>query len=61
MASWEVFQLSTLRQPIGDMARAAARLLAERIESPADIGPGREQMFATSLVRRLTVDRPPSR
>jgi len=31
MAAWEVFQLSTLRQPIGDMARAAARMLAERM------------------------------
>jgi LacI family transcriptional regulator len=48
-----------LRQPIGDMARAAARMLAERIEHPADIGPGREQVFQTSLVRRATVDRPP--
>jgi LacI family transcriptional regulator len=61
MASWEVFQLSTLRQPIGDMARAAVRMLAERIEHRADIGPGREQVFATSLVRRATVDRPPAR
>jgi len=60
MASWEVFQLSTLRQPIGDMARAAVRMLAERIEHRADIGPGREQVFATSLVRRATVDRPPA-
>jgi LacI family transcriptional regulator len=59
MAAWEVFQLSTLRQPIGDMARAAVRMLAERIEHPADVGPGREQVFATSLVRRATVDRRP--
>jgi LacI family transcriptional regulator len=59
MAAWEVFQLTTLRQPIGDMARAAVRMLAERIEHTADIGPGREQVFATSLVRRATVDRPP--
>jgi LacI family transcriptional regulator, galactose operon repressor len=61
MAAWEVFQLSTLRQPIGDMARAAARMLAERIEHPGEIGPGREQVFATSLVRRGTVERPPAR
>lgn len=61
MAAWEVFQLSTLRQPIGDMARAAARMLAERIEHPGEVGPGREQVFATSLVRRATVDRPPTR
>jgi len=58
MAAWEVFQLSTLRQPFGDMARAAARMLVERIEHPATIGPGREQLFATSLVKRATVDRP---
>jgi LacI family transcriptional regulator len=40
------------------MARAAVRMLAERMEHPADIGPGREQVFQTSLVRRATVDRP---
>jgi LacI family transcriptional regulator len=59
MAAWEVFQLTTLRQATGDMARAAVRMLAERIEHNAEIGPGREQVFATSLVRRATVDRPP--
>ncbi len=58
MAAWEVFQLSTIRQSIGDMARAATRMLAERIEHPGDIGPGREQVFASSLVKRSTVDRP---
>ena len=57
MASWEVFQLSTVRQPLTEMARAAARMLAERIESEEDIGPGREQVFATSLVKRSTTDR----
>jgi LacI family transcriptional regulator len=61
MASWEVFQLSTLRQPFGDMARAAARMLVERIEHGAAVGAGREQLFATSLVKRATVDRPGSR
>jgi LacI family transcriptional regulator len=60
MAAWEVFQLSTLRQPIGDMARAAVHMLAERIENAREVGPGREQVFATSLVRRATIDRPPS-
>jgi LacI family transcriptional regulator len=59
MASWEVFQLSTVRQPLDDMARAAARMLAERIEHDGEIGAGREQIFATSLVRRATSDRVP--
>jgi LacI family transcriptional regulator len=57
MASWEVFQLTTVRQPLDDMARAAARMLAERIEYDGDIGAGREQIFATSLVKRSTSDR----
>ena len=60
MASWEVFQLTTVRQPFGDMARAAARMLAERIEHRGEVGPGRERLFATSLVKRSTVERPPA-
>jgi LacI family transcriptional regulator len=54
MAAWEVFQLTTVRQPLSEMARAAARLLVERIEHDGDIGAGRERLFATSLVRRST-------
>lgn len=57
MAAWEVFQLTTVRQPLGDMARAAARMLAERIEYDGNIGPARAQIFATSLVKRSTTDR----
>lgn len=59
MAAWEVFQLSTVRQPFAEMARAAARMLAERIEQPGQIGPGREKLFATGLVKRSTTDRRP--
>ncbi len=54
MAAWEVFQLTTVRQPLSEMARAAARLLVERIEHDGNIGAGRERLFATSLVRRST-------
>jgi LacI family transcriptional regulator len=57
MASWEVFQLTTVRQPLDDMARSAARMLVERIESETPVGTGREQVFATSLVKRSTTDR----
>ena len=59
MAAWEVFQLSTVRQPFPEMARAAARMLAERIEQPDEIGPGRENVFATGLVKRSTTDHLP--
>jgi LacI family transcriptional regulator len=54
MAAWEVFQLTTVRQPLAEMARTAARLLVERIEHDGDIGSGRERLFATNLVRRST-------
>ncbi len=57
MASWEVFQLSTVRQPLDDMARSATRMLVERIENESPLGTGREQVFATSLVKRSTTDR----
>jgi LacI family transcriptional regulator len=53
MASWEVFQLTTVRQPSDDMARAAVHMLDERMQDLEDVGAGREQVFAT------TVDRPP--
>ncbi len=54
MAAWEVFALTTVRQPLSEMARAAVRLLVERVEHDGDVGPGRERLFATSLVRRST-------
>jgi LacI family transcriptional regulator len=54
MASWEVFRLTTVRQPLSEMARTATRLLVERIEHGGDIGAGRERLFATSLVQRST-------
>ncbi|GAA3774643.1 LacI family DNA-binding transcriptional regulator [Plantactinospora mayteni] len=57
MASWEVFQLTTVRQPLSEMARTAARLLVERIEHDGEIGAGRERLFATSLVQRATTRR----
>jgi LacI family transcriptional regulator len=34
MASWEAFDLTTVRQPLGAMAAAAAELVERRIESP---------------------------
>ena len=60
MAAWEAFQLTTVQQPAAEMARSAARMLAERIESVEDIGPGRTQIFLANLVKRETVDVPPT-
>jgi LacI family transcriptional regulator len=61
MASWEVFQLTTVRQPLAEMARTAARLLVERIEHDGGIATGRERLFATSLVQRSTTHAPQPR
>jgi LacI family transcriptional regulator len=58
MAAWEVFQLTTVRQPLAEMAREAARLLVERIEYDGEIGGGRERLFATNLVSRSTTHAP---
>jgi LacI family transcriptional regulator len=61
MAAWEVFQLSTLRRPFEEMARAAARMLAERVENGEAVGPGREQVFPVTLVQRATTGPAPAR
>jgi LacI family transcriptional regulator len=50
MAGWDVFDLTTVRQPIATMARAAVRLLIERIDNPRL--PPRRTEFPTELVVR---------
>lgn len=52
MAGWDVFGLTTVRQPLEPMAKSAARLLLERIEDPTL--PPRAQIFPVGLVRRST-------
>jgi LacI family transcriptional regulator len=61
MAAWGVFQLSTLRQPLEEMAHTAARMLAERVENGDDVGPGREHVFPATLVQRATTGPSPTR
>jgi LacI family transcriptional regulator len=52
MSSWESFQLTTVRQPLAEMARTCADLLAQRIESPTS--PFQELVFPSLLVKRRT-------
>jgi LacI family transcriptional regulator len=59
MAAWEVFQLTTVHQPIEGMARTAARLLIERIEGGATAGEARQVVFEPRLVLRRTLAPPP--
>jgi len=51
MADWPVFQLTTVSNPLGAMARRAASVLVELIEKPGDV---RHEVFPTELVLRQT-------
>lgn len=59
MASWEGFSLTTARQPLAEMARAAANLLMERIAS-GDGLPPRRRVFPVELVYRDTLAAAPT-
>lgn len=60
MAAWDICQLTTVRQSASEMARAAARLLVERVEGRAGPGP-RRALFEPELVLRATLGPPPDR
>jgi LacI family transcriptional regulator len=59
MAGWEIFGLTTIRQPLAQMAKTAARMLIERIEHRVDREPAR-RVFPANLVRRETTGAPPT-
>src|SRR4029079_1768869 len=54
MAGWEGFNLTTGRQPLAEMGRAAATLLLERIGSDGELSP-RRRVFPVGLVHRGTL------
>ncbi|MCU0313716.1 MAG: LacI family transcriptional regulator [Solirubrobacteraceae bacterium] len=52
MAGWEAFRLTTVRQPLAEMARASVRLLSERI---AERGrPAQRLVYPSDLIVRDT-------
>jgi LacI family transcriptional regulator len=61
MAGWAPFGLTTVTQPIPDMARLAVRLLIERIEQP-ELAPRQRVLDAALLLRDTTASpsRPPT-
>ena len=59
MAGWEAFNLTTARQPLAEMARAAARLLLDRIASEQPVAPQR-RVFPVELVHRSTLGAAPT-
>ena len=52
MASWEIFQLTTVHQPLAEMARASVDLLVERLADPERST--RKLVFPSRLVVRST-------
>ena len=58
MAAWEVFNLTTVHQPMEEMARAAVTLLIERIEGRVDSAAARRRVFEPRLVVRGTLGPP---
>jgi LacI family transcriptional regulator len=56
LAGWESFRLTTVRQPLSEMAHAAVRALVRRMEG--DDGPPRRVVFPTELIQRATTGPP---
>jgi LacI family transcriptional regulator len=57
LAGWESFRLTTVRQPLAQMAHAAVQALVRRIEG--DDGEPRRTVFPTELIQRSTTGPPP--
>ena len=52
MAGWDSHDLTTVRQPIAEMAREAARLVVQRIERPDELAEPQRRVHPVTLVRR---------
>jgi LacI family transcriptional regulator len=59
LAGWESFRLTTVRQPLAQMAHAAVQALIRRVDG--DDGEPRRTVFPTELIQRSTTGPPPDR
>lgn len=57
MASWDAFDLTTVRQPIAEMARTAVEMLLERIEDRS-LSPRRHEFPSELVIRGSTAHAP---
>jgi DNA-binding LacI/PurR family transcriptional regulator len=57
MSAWEIIRLTTISQPLTQMAKTAARMLITRLESNEPVEP-RRRVFPAGLVRRETTGPP---
>jgi LacI family transcriptional regulator len=60
LAGWASFRLTTVRQPLADMAYEAARRLVRRVEVAGD-EPPRRSVHPTELIQRATTAAAPER
>lgn len=60
LAGWESFRLTTVRQPLAEMAHEAARMLIARLGAAGD-APPRRTVFPVELIRRDTAAPPAAR
>src|SRR5581483_7381217 len=61
MAGWEIFNLTTVHQPIDEMARTAVDLLVDRIEGGVESSTVRQRVFEPRMIMRGTLAPPPHR
>lgn len=60
MAGWETFSLTTIRQPMTDMAREAARMLLQRIDGRGIADEPQRRVYPAALVRRTSTGPAPN-
>jgi LacI family transcriptional regulator, galactose operon repressor len=57
MAAWEAFSLTTVRQPVGEMARLGVKMLVDRLEGRAPVPFRHERLPGELIVRNSTAGR----
>jgi LacI family transcriptional regulator len=58
MAGWEVFNLTTVHQPIEAMAHTAVDLLIDRIDGSVEGSTVRQRVFEPRMIMRRTLGPP---
>ncbi len=59
VGAWRAIGLTTVRQPLGEMARGSAEFLVDRLEGRHE-GPGRVLSYPVEMVNRRTAGPPPA-